>query len=253
MATVIGRSNRVAICFCYAASGGLGNSAMVVSNPAASQGGVRALLLASCKRAAAAFAFGSVFWILLVLVLEPSTTNHSLLLLVIANQLGFLLVYAQMEKLRIETKMIPRALLASVLLMLVAVLLGVLYDSILRILFGTATPTIGPWSEVRRLDFLPALVIVTAGVLIGPAGDESFFRAGLFGTWQAAGWSWSGALLSSGLFAVARLDLWNLPAYFGLGMLLCGAYRWTGSLLVVWVGHGLLNAAMFGFLYCGYE
>ena len=39
----------------------------------------------------------------------------------------------------------------------------------------------------------------------------------------------------------------------GLGLLLCGAYRWTDSLLVVWIGHGLLNAVMFLLLVSGYE
>jgi membrane protease YdiL (CAAX protease family) len=226
---------------------------MVVSNPAASQGNVGALLLASFKRTAAALVAGLALWLLLVLFLKPSSTNRYLLLFVIANQLGFLLVSLRPALMRIENKTMASAILAGVLLMLAAVILGVLYDGMLRLLFGTAAPTLGPWGEVRRLDFLPALAIVIAGVLIGPAGDERFFRAGLFGTWQAAGRPWCGAFLSSALFALARLDLWNLPAYFGLGMLLCGAYRWTGSLFAVWVGHSLLNVAMFVLLFCGYE
>jgi uncharacterized protein len=90
-------------------------------------------------------------------------------------------------------------------------------------------------------------------MLVGPAGDERFFRGGLFGSWANACWPWSGALLSAALFAVVRLDLWNLPAYFGLGLLLCAVVRWTGSLVSAWTAHGLLNAAMFILLYFGYE
>jgi membrane protease YdiL (CAAX protease family) len=108
-------------------------------------------------------------------------------------------------------------------------------------------------AEVRGMNAPAVGAVLGMGVLIGPAADERFFRGGLFGVWQAAGRPWSGAFLSSGLFALARLDPWNLPAYFGLGMLLCAAYRWTGSLLAVWVGHALLNAVMFTLLFCGYE
>lgn len=136
--------------------------------------------------------------------------------------------------------------------MFAAVLLGLLYDVLLRWTFGAGSPTIGPWGEVRNLQPFPAALILTFGVLLGPAGDERFFRAGLFGVWTDANRPWSGALLSSILFALARFDLWNLPAYFGLGLLLCAVYRWTGSLLSAWIAHALLNAAMFALLYCGY-
>ena len=60
-------------------------------------------------------------------------------------------------------------------------------------------------------------------------------------------------MVSSSLFAIARLDATNFAAYIGLGLLLCAAYRWTDSVLAVWVAHALLNAAMFAFLFCGYE
>jgi membrane protease YdiL (CAAX protease family) len=132
-------------------------------------------------------------------------------------------------------------------------MLGLLYDVLLQWLFGAGTPTVGPWGEVRLLDRELAGAIIVVGIVFGPAGDERFFRAGLFGTWQAAGRPWSGALFSSALFAIARLDAANLLAYFGLGLLLCAAYRWTGSVLAVWIAHALLNSVMFVLLFCGYE
>ena len=61
-------------------------------------------------------------------------------------------------------------------------------------------------------------------------------------------------ILSSALFAIARLDPPNLVAYFGLGLLLCAVYRWSGSVLTVWVGHALLNGgATFTLLFLGYQ
>jgi membrane protease YdiL (CAAX protease family) len=193
----------------------------------------------------------------MIVWLWPPTTALAVrichLLLVMTFQIGFLVEAFRFRPLKIERSMPARAILAGVLLMLSAGLLGVLYDVLLRLVFGTEAPTIGPWGVARRLDFLLASGIVIWGVLIGPACDEWFFRAGLFGTWQSAGRPLSGALLSAALFALARLDPMNLPAYFGLGLLLCGVYRWTDSLLAVWIGHALLNVAMFVMLFCGYE
>jgi membrane protease YdiL (CAAX protease family) len=205
-----------------------------------------------------ALAIGVIHWLGADAWLEMTSKSVdagrlSPLFCVIAQQVGFLATAFRFKCLKSERITPATAFLAGLLFMLLAVLLGLLYDCALRLLFNSAAPTLGPWGEVHRLDFWPATAIVTWGVVIGPAGDEFFFRAGLFETWQSAGRPWSGALLSSGLFALARLDSWNLPAYFGLGMLLCGAYRWTGSLLAVWIGHALLNAAMFVFLFCGYE
>ena len=218
---------------------------MVVSNPAANQGAIPALLAISLKQVLLALAAGLLLWLLMVQLVDASPV----LLLVIAIQLGFLLVAYRFRGWKFERT----GILAGVVVMVAAVILGVCYDVLLRLLVGAGTPTIGPWGEVRRLAPGLAGLIVIFGVLIGPAGDECFLRAGLFGSWQAEGRPWSGALLSSALFAAARLDPWNLVAYFGLGMLLCGTYRWTGSVLAVWIAHSLLNAILFVFLYCGYE
>jgi membrane protease YdiL (CAAX protease family) len=222
---------------------------MVVSKPAASQTTPAALLRASSQRLLTALSVALLLWLVLVLVIEV----NRLLLLVMAIQLACLLVSLQQPKAKSETKSSAGAILAGVLSMMAAVILGVTYDLVLRWLFGPGTATIGPWGEVRRTDFVPAAVILLVGVLIGPLGEERFFRAGLFGSWQAAHRPWTGAVLSSGFFALARLDLWNLLAYFGLGMVLCGVYRWTGRLLAVWIAHALLNAVMFAFLFCRYQ
>jgi membrane protease YdiL (CAAX protease family) len=218
---------------------------MVVSNPAASQLTTQALLLTSSRRVLAALGVATLIWMPMIFFVQESRV----FLLVMANQVGFLLVSPRLQRSQFNR----RVMATGVLVMLAGVTFGVCYDAVLRLLFGAGTPTIGPWGEVRRMNAPAIGATLGMGVLIGPAADERFFRGGLFGVWQAAGRPWSGALLSSGLFALARLDPGNLPAYFGLGMLLCAAYSWTGSLLAVWVGHALLNAAMFTFLFCGYE
>ena len=218
---------------------------MVVPNPTASQGTMPALLAASVKRIVAALGVALLLWLPMLVLIDASHT----LLLVIAIQLGFFLLSFRFRAWQFDGK----AILAGVIIMVAAVVLGVCYDVLLRWVCGTGTPTIGPWGEVRRLAPGSADVILAFAVLIGPAADESFLRAGLFESWQAAGRPWSGAVLTSLLFAVVRLDPWNFVAYFGLGMLLCAAFRQSGSLAAIWIGHSLLNAVLFIFLYCGYE
>lgn len=210
-----------------------------------SQTTLRGLLLVSVKRTLACAAIALFLWLGLLFVVDANPQ----LLAIVALQLSFLTAAFRLEAPRVSAK----ALASGALIALAAVALGFCYDAMLRVLFGPGSPTIGPWGEVRRMAPLPRAVMLAVAVLIGPAGDESFFRADFFGTWQAAGRPWSGALLSSAVFALARLDPWNIPAYFGLGMLLCWAFRRTESVLAVWTAHALLNAGMFGLLFSGYE
>lgn len=218
---------------------------MVVPNSTVSQGTISALLAVSLKRVLLALGVGLLLWLPMLFVVDASP--H--LLLVIAIQIGFLLVSFRLRAWQFHRK----AIMAGVVIMIAAVTLGVCLDVLQSRLCGAATVTIGSWGAVRLLAPGWAAVIVILAVLIGPAGDESFLRAGLFRTWQAEGRPWSGAFLSSALFAIVRLDPWNMPAYFGLGMLLCAAYHRTGSLPTVWIAHAFLNAVLFVFLFCGYE
>jgi membrane protease YdiL (CAAX protease family) len=141
----------------------------------------------------------------------------------------------------------------AVLGMSLAVVLGIIYDMSLRAVFGNDAPTIGPWGAARYVPPVAAGLIVAFGVSLGPLADEYFFRAGIFGAWAGAGAPRLGALVSSVLFALSRLDLVNFPAYVGLGLLLCAVYNRTGSLLAPLTTHVLLNAAMFTLLFNGYQ
>jgi len=80
------------------------------------------------------------------------------------------------------------------------------------------------------------------GAVLAPIVEEMFFRGFLFqGFRQKYGWV-SAALLSSGIFAVAHLDLVALIPTFILGCLLAYVYHRSNS---VWPGvilHVLVNA-----------
>src|ERR1051325_392188 len=225
---------------------------MVASDSHANQRHVGGRLLPSVGGAVIAVMDAFLLW--LGLTAWPPTASPRLLLLlaVITQQSVFLVVSIRFESM-LEPRTLAQAISAGVLVMLVAVVLGIGYDGVVRWLFGAESPSMGPWGEVRRLEFLPATALVAWGVLLGPAGDEWVFRAGLFGAWRDAGRPWTGALFSSALVALQRLEPLDVAAFFGLGLLLCAVYRWTGSLLAVWLGHALLNAAMFVLLFCGYE
>jgi membrane protease YdiL (CAAX protease family) len=145
------------------------------------------------------------------------------------------------------------ALLAGLAGVLVAVAFGIAYDQLLRFALAADTPTLGPWGAVRDMSPLAGRLIVLLGVFVSPTADEFFFRDGFFRLWADAGSPKLGALLSSLLFAVSRLDFVNFPAYVGLGFLLCAVYYGTGSLLAPWTTHVLLNATMFLLLFGGYD
>jgi membrane protease YdiL (CAAX protease family) len=131
------------------------------------------------------------------------------------------------------------------------VLLGLLFDAALRLLFGPGTPTIGPWAAALHTPPLPTMLIVAMGTAVGPLADELFFRASLFRRWADAGRPWSGAVFSSLLFALSRLDGWNFIAYVAVGLALAGLYRRTRTLAAPVSAHAALNVLMFVFLFSG--
>ena len=220
-----------------------------------------------------ALGIGVLFWgPLLYFSPRPFSLDDrvTLLYIVLGNQTGCLLValirrtcsfrgFGNINANRPSIKGAPtqswlrRTMPAAVLGTTLAVVLGVMYDMLLRGLFGNDAPTIGPWGAARSLCPLAGGFIVALGVSLGPFADESFFRAGIFRAWADAGAPRLGALVSSVLFALSRLDLVNFPAYVGLGLLLCAVYHRTGSLLAPLTMHILLNAAMFVMLFSGYQ
>jgi membrane protease YdiL (CAAX protease family) len=208
----------------------------------------------------AAVALGACFWLpwratTAFLALPSFTERFYLLMIILGNQFGFLFVSLrerQPAKTRGETSRL-RAFIAGVVAMLICVVLGLCYDEVLRRLFGPGTPTLGLWAAVRDVGSGLAGGILFLGILVGPLGDEGFFRGLVLRRWAEAGRPQSGLLVSSTLFALSRLDVWNFLAYIGMGWLLGWFYLRTGSLLTSWTAHSLLNSAMFALLYWGYQ
>jgi len=232
-----------------------------------------ALLGGTVRRVLAVAAVGALFWgpfLYLVPRVSPWPDRLALLLIVLGNQAGCLLVglvrgarakqlcfqivFPEHDVRERPTKSRPwYAILTGVLGTLLAVMLGIIYDMLVRSLLGADAPTIGPYGAVRQVHPVAAGLIVAVAVSVGPLADETFFRAGIFRAWASAGVPRLGALVSSILFAVSRLDMVNFPAYVGLGLLLCAVYHYSGSLLAPLTTHVLNNAAMLVLLASGYQ
>jgi membrane protease YdiL (CAAX protease family) len=203
-------------------------------------------------RLAAVGAVGLLVWAPLLVLTGPGIV---LLLVVMGNQIGFLIIGPPASPSRPAPRAVSglRALTTGVLAAVAALLLGLLYDMVLRLLFGPGSPTLGPWGGMRQVPPAAAGVIGIMAVVVGPYAEERFFRAGLFRQWSDAGHPWRGAAWSAAVFAGCQLDLWNLPAYLGLGFLLGGVYQLTGSLLAPVTTRCLLNSVLLGLLYSGYQ
>lgn len=215
----------------------------------------RRLVAVTAKRLVAAVILGALLWAPL-LVVSPAalfTDRILLLFILLGTQVGCLLTGLAVQRDAVARGSYPFALLMGLVGAVLAVLLGLAYDELLRLWPGAGVPTIGPWGAVRALAPQGAAGLVLAGMFISPIADELFFRHGIFRFWADAGAPWPGAFVSSVLFALSRFDFVNFPAYVGLGLLLCGVYRCSGSLLAPWTTTTLLNLSMFLLLFSGYQ
>ena len=93
------------------------------------------------------------------------------------------------------------------------------------------------------------LLILVAGALLAPIGEELFFRGYVFRTYLET----RGPLVAYGatasLFAVLHQNLPGLPLFMILSILFCWTYRRTGSVVPIIVGHALNNLYGFSILY----
>ncbi len=213
--------------------------------------------MATTRDLATAILIGAAIWVPSLLAIHGSvlaTDRGSLLIIVVGNQFGFLLVGLRQYPGPQEAAFGVRAGLGvGVLVAFALILLGIFYDAILRWLFGTGTPTIGPWGAVRSLGPTAAVLMLTLGIAGGPVAEEWFFRGNLFRRWADAGRPGGGAIMSALLYATAALDAWNAPAYLVMGLALAWIHMRTGSLVAPWAAHTIVNAAMFTLLFSGYE
>jgi len=233
----------------------------------------RALVDGTFQRVLAAAAVGALVWGPFLYVMPRIWAwpeRPALLLVVMANQAGCLVVglahgarakdsyfhfaIPELDFQESSTKTCRwHALVYGILGTGLAIVLGVIYDMLVRSLMGTDAPTIGAYGALRQVHPFASGLIMAVVVSLAPFGDEIFFRAGIFRAWANDGAPRAGALVSSILFAVSRLDVGNFPAYIGLGLLLCALYRYSGSLLAPLTTHVLNNAFMLMLLFSGYQ
>ncbi|MBY0521962.1 MAG: CPBP family intramembrane metalloprotease [Gemmataceae bacterium] len=230
---------------------------MLSSSPPVEQPSTATLLRGTAVDVAAALVLGAAVWLPLLVALRSwagSDMRHSLLIIIVGNQVGFVLVGRHRSSPPKQGASRTRNAIGMGLLVAVAlILLGVIYDMILRLAFGAGTPTIGPWGAIRSLDRVPAILMLVVGTVAAPAAEEWFFRGVLFRRWADAGQSAAGAVLSALLYAAAALDAWNAPAYLAMGLILTSVYARTGTLLAPWTAHAFVNSAMLALLFSGYE
>src|SRR6185295_11914122 len=102
---------------------------------------------------------------------------------------------------------------------------------------------------VREFPLVGFLAVVLAGGVLAPIAEELYFRGFVFRSYLQA----RGPLVAYGgtslLFATLHLNLPALLPILVLSLLLCLAYRRTGSIIPSIVGHALNNTAAFCILY----
>ncbi|HYT92252.1 MAG TPA: CPBP family intramembrane glutamic endopeptidase [Gemmataceae bacterium] len=237
---------------------------MVNVPPSAEQSPLEGLLRGTGADLVAVLALGALLWVPVLLsraLLAGADVPWRLVVLcvLIGNQLGCLAVAWWRHQLR-PIRQSPsavwgrrRALLMGLAAALALACAGLLYDRLLRRFFGSGAPTLGPWGAVRDLGPQLAVLVLLMGTLVGPVGEEWFFRGTIFGRWADGGWPWCGAALSALVFAAARLDEVNFVAYLGIGLVLAALYRRGGSLVAPVAAQVFLAAMMFALLFSGYH
>lgn len=102
---------------------------------------------------------------------------------------------------------------------------------------------------VRNFPLGGFLLILTAGALLAPIGEELFFRGYVFRTYLETRGPVVAYGLTSLLFAVLHQNLPGLPLFIILSAMFCWTYQRTRSVVPSIVGHALNNLYGFSILY----
>lgn len=141
---------------------------------------------------------------------------------------------------------------ASLRAMFPLVLVGIVAGEVIYLLFDAALGTPED-ASASRFEGEPAGTILAAGVLfvlVVPVVEEVLFRGVIFRALRSSLSFWPGALIGSVLFALVHVpDSGGLEG-FGprllTGLIFCGLYERTGSLLPAIAVHVALNAIELG-------
>jgi membrane protease YdiL (CAAX protease family) len=88
------------------------------------------------------------------------------------------------------------------------------------------------------------VVIFVSGTIVVPLGEELAFRGFVFGSLRDRYGLCFGVLASSLFFAVVHGSVPNVAATFALGVIFCGLYERSGTLLAPVVAHSYFNLCM---------
>lgn len=123
---------------------------------------------------------------------------------------------------------------------------ALLYDFAL-VKVGLSAGGPGTYSYLSTLGVISLSPIVFSQAILGPIGEEIFFRGYIFTTLSERYSLWGGALLSSLVFALLHGINWNLPLIFIHGLLYAYFLHKSKSLMAVVAGHSLKNATTLAF------
>lgn len=123
------------------------------------------------------------------------------------------------------------------------------------LLSGRELPQVQEGLRDAALDPQTALLIGLTALVIGPIGEELFFRGLLFQSLRRSLGLWPGIGLSSVVFALAHVQatlagtLLLFVAFFPLGMFFAWLFDRRRSLLAPIAGHATYNGLSFALLY----
>jgi membrane protease YdiL (CAAX protease family) len=95
-----------------------------------------------------------------------------------------------------------------------------------------------PQNLSMKLFYVPMVPVAT---LLAGCVEEVIFRKIIFGYLDKKFDFYTGAIISSLLFAMAHLDIRLVPGYFFVGLTFCWAYRRSGTLLTSILAHTYIN------------
>jgi uncharacterized protein len=102
---------------------------------------------------------------------------------------------------------------------------------------------------IRSFPYLGFFGVLFAGGIVAPIAEELYFRGFVFRSYLSTRGPLVAYGATSALFATLHLNLPALVPILVLSLILCLAYRRTGSIIPSIVGHALNNSAAFCILY----
>src|SRR5262249_1777249 len=123
---------------------------------------------------------------------------------------------------------------------LAAIVCSAIFVLAARKLFGDVPDTVAFLRDLKSGPVVTGLIVLAVSVF-APAYEEFFFRGVMFGSADAVGQTWTGAIVSSILFAAMHGSLVLFPFYVVLGLLLCWLLRTTRNIAAPIAAHVTLN------------